>query len=593
MVAHPDPGHVIRVVVDLPPVIPGRHPGRQAPVRAQFPAVVGPVVNLDPAVADAAPLRGQQLDVVLHGQRHRNIPGSGDQRGVGLVGGGGPVRRERVPQALVRPGLPACDDPLVQQLLQVGERPDGPVGDVGAAAGDVPAGVAGHVLAEQRVDRREGPLHDRLVRPGPLVRRLDRHAQGVGGPQEHLRQEHLPVVDHHRVRDDDRPGGRQLQPVVDADQPLVGDPGRRHRQGLVPARPHRLGHQHPGQQQRRVHRLGADRAQHRGADGPGRDVDRGNQFRPADHPVVHHRHHVQRRAVHLHLLARPRGDRGGEHPLRTGRRLPAGDSRPECVPASRQRLQQPVERRPRRHRHRPRAVLALQPLRDQPDDPGPGPGRRRGLRVDLRRRGRHDPRVHLPRPPGRRRVPGVDQPPQALVQVTRPHPPHRPGAGRDPGRSQLGRLGPLPLGQRPRQVVLRSRRRAGRGARRHARLQLDQVPLPVAGRAHHVLRQGFQQPVRCHHRPRRGGSTRPDDREIRCGQQERQGHHHGLPRVRQQPHRSPGQRHHLVPGALEHHPVPDPQDPRPLSHVRPPRRPARRNGGSAPPTGPPPVRAAT
>jgi hypothetical protein len=101
---------------------------------------------------------------------------------------------------------------------------------------------------------------------------------------------------------------------------------------------------------------------------------------------------------------------------------------------------------------------------------------------------------------------------------------------------------------------------------------LDQVPLPAEGRAHHVLRQGVQQPVRRHHRPQRHGRARPDHREVRRGQQERQGHHRGLPRVRQQPHRCPGQRHHLVLSALEHHPVPDPQDPRPLSHARPPRR---------------------
>src|SRR6266702_4305885 len=47
------------------------------------------------------------------------------------------------------------------------------------------------------------------------------------------------------------------------------------------------------------------------ADGPGADVDRGDELGPAGQPVVHHGHDVQRRAVHLHLLAGPGGDGRG------------------------------------------------------------------------------------------------------------------------------------------------------------------------------------------------------------------------------------------------------------------------------------------
>jgi len=60
-------------------------------------------------------------------------------------------------------GLPPADDPLVEQLLKLGQRPDGALGDIGAPAGDVTAGVAGDVLTEQGVDRGEGALDDRLV----------------------------------------------------------------------------------------------------------------------------------------------------------------------------------------------------------------------------------------------------------------------------------------------------------------------------------------------------------------------------------------------------------------------------------------------
>ena len=114
-----------------------------------------------------------------------------------------------------------------------------------------------------------------------------------------------------------------------------GSRERRHPQRRRPARPHRLGHQHPGQQQRRVDRLGADRPQHRRADRAGRDVHRDRQVRPHRHPVIQQHHHVDRGGVDLHLLTRPGGERRGEQPCRPVRGLPAGHRRPERVPAGR------------------------------------------------------------------------------------------------------------------------------------------------------------------------------------------------------------------------------------------------------------------
>ena len=115
---------------------------------------------------------------------------------------------------------------------------------------------------------------------------LDRDAQGPAGAQEGRGEEHLAPVDHDGVRDDDRPGGGVLQPGVDAHQPGMRDQRGRHAQRLRPSRAHRLRDQVPGQQQGRVHRLGAGRPQHGRADRPGRDVDASDQLDPAGHPVV-------------------------------------------------------------------------------------------------------------------------------------------------------------------------------------------------------------------------------------------------------------------------------------------------------------------
>ena len=85
------------------------------------------------------------------------------------------------------------------------------------------------------------------------------------------------------------------------------------------------------------------------------------QVRAHRHPVVQQHHHVQRRRVDLHLLARPGGERRGEHAGRPVGRLPAGHRRAERVPPGRQRVDQLVERGPARQRHHARPVGAPPP----------------------------------------------------------------------------------------------------------------------------------------------------------------------------------------------------------------------------------------
>lgn len=55
------------------------------------------------------------------------------------------------------------DQPFVQQVLQLGDAEAGLVFGVRSAAGDVGAGVAGQVLAQQGVDGAEGAFDDALA----------------------------------------------------------------------------------------------------------------------------------------------------------------------------------------------------------------------------------------------------------------------------------------------------------------------------------------------------------------------------------------------------------------------------------------------
>ena len=73
--------------------------------------------------------------------------------------------------------MPPGDHPFVEQLLQLRDCEAQRGVHVGAAACDVRAEVAGHVLAEQRIDASESSFDQCLVGWGAGVRGLDRDAQ--------------------------------------------------------------------------------------------------------------------------------------------------------------------------------------------------------------------------------------------------------------------------------------------------------------------------------------------------------------------------------------------------------------------------------
>lgn len=61
-------GHVVRVVVDLPPpLVPAGQAGVQAPVGVERLAVVGAVVDGEAVVVHGAEDGGQEFDVVVTG----------------------------------------------------------------------------------------------------------------------------------------------------------------------------------------------------------------------------------------------------------------------------------------------------------------------------------------------------------------------------------------------------------------------------------------------------------------------------------------------------------------------------------------------
>ena len=122
--------------------------------------------------------------------------------------------------------------------------------------------------------------------------RLQGDAEQPARRPEVLRDEHLPVIAHDRLRHDHRPGRGVLQPLVQLQQPPVRQHRAGHAQRRSPARPHRLRGHGPGQQQGRVHRLGR-RPQHRRGDRTGGQVHHARQLRPARHPAVQ-QHHARR-----------------------------------------------------------------------------------------------------------------------------------------------------------------------------------------------------------------------------------------------------------------------------------------------------------
>lgn len=307
--------------------------------------VVGAVVDADAVVVDLLPFDGHQLDVVLAPQRHRDVSAHGDQRRPHLVRRQRAAGHHRVSQAVVLALLPPADDPLLQQVVQLGERPYRLAFGVPAALAGVGTRVAGHVLGEQRVDRGERALHLPFGRPVARRRRLQGNAQRRAGGDERGRDEHPALVDHDGLRGDDRPRCGSFQTGVHAQQPLVGDHGTFHRQRLGPGRPHRRGDHHLRQQLRRVHAAGSLRAQHGRADAAGRHIQRDGQLGPLHHPVVEYHEGIQQGAVHHHQFTRRHHRRRDERGSRA-RRAPAALPRAAQQPAPvGQGVHEPVERR--------------------------------------------------------------------------------------------------------------------------------------------------------------------------------------------------------------------------------------------------------
>ncbi|WP_367038165.1 hypothetical protein [Streptomyces sp. Je 1-332] len=80
--------------------------------------------------------------------------------------------------------LPAQRHPLLEQLLQLRDRPQRLLADLFAAQVQTVVGVGGQVLAEAGLDRQHGALDDRLVDGGaqPGLAHLD--VQTVAGAGE-------------------------------------------------------------------------------------------------------------------------------------------------------------------------------------------------------------------------------------------------------------------------------------------------------------------------------------------------------------------------------------------------------------------------
>ncbi|EST18453.1 hypothetical protein [Streptomyces roseochromogenus] len=74
--------------------------------------------------------------------------------------------------------------------------------------------MAGDVLAEQVVDRAEGPLHHGLGLWAPRRGGLHAHPERLAGGDEALREVDLAAVDDDRLGHDHRAGGRAFQPFV-------------------------------------------------------------------------------------------------------------------------------------------------------------------------------------------------------------------------------------------------------------------------------------------------------------------------------------------------------------------------------------------
>ncbi len=171
----PDLAHVVGVVVDLPFPAAAGDGGGLAAVWGEEVRVVGAVVDGDAAGGDGLPAHGEQFEVVAPGQRDGDVSGDGDERGPHLVRCECLPGHHRVAQPFVGPVV-VVHQPLIEEVLELGDAVAGVFLGVGAAAGDVGSGVAGQVLAEQGVDGAEGALDDALrgggAKPGLVLREL-------------------------------------------------------------------------------------------------------------------------------------------------------------------------------------------------------------------------------------------------------------------------------------------------------------------------------------------------------------------------------------------------------------------------------------
>ena len=163
------------------------------------------MADLDPVGVDGPPARGQQLDIVIGTGRDRHVSRGLDQGRVLLIRGEHPSRVRGVTQPVVRPVLPAGDQPLIQQFLQLQHRPQRLAVDAAAAPVRIRPQIARHELAEQLPQRRE---HPEEPTPTEIVdeQRAQRVEEHVAGEAQCHEQPHrgrppirpeLPVHDEH------------------------------------------------------------------------------------------------------------------------------------------------------------------------------------------------------------------------------------------------------------------------------------------------------------------------------------------------------------------------------------------------------------
>jgi hypothetical protein len=84
-------------------------------------ADVSSVVDGEPVVVHGPEDGRQELDVVVAGEGEQDVAADADAGGLHLAGAGGevPAVAPRMAEVLVWAGLPAGEDPLVEELLEL------------------------------------------------------------------------------------------------------------------------------------------------------------------------------------------------------------------------------------------------------------------------------------------------------------------------------------------------------------------------------------------------------------------------------------------------------------------------------------------